>query len=170
MLSSDWIALCIWMSSLGVAVGYGCASRRVALRGDYILALLLIVVLICMLSIYFGRWTGEFLPPRLLDILAGIGLIIIGLLISSWLPQYPGTREQLLFGLVLITAASISGVELGGNGKGGFFSLLIVLILLGGVVGGYLLGQKRVYYWRFYHLKPYLAGLVLIFLGLIKLF
>lgn len=170
MLTLEWLTLCLWVGSLGLAVGYGCASRRVAVREDYFLAVAFFIVVACIFCTYLGRWTAEYMPIRTLDVMAGLGLIVMGMLIASFSPQYPGHRERGLFAVAIVLAVTISGLKLGVKGGGGISSLLIALILIGGMSGGYLLGQKRISHWRFYHLKPYLAGMFLILLGLIKVF
>jgi hypothetical protein len=112
---------------------------------------------------------GEILPARFFEVVTGLGIMAVGVFIVILAPEYPGRRDLLLFVVAIELAVSGLGFQIGAqSGRGGLLSFMLSLMLLASIIGGFILGQKRISHWRIYYMKPYFSGLLLVFLGLVK--
>lgn len=171
METMQWFLLSLWIGCLGLVSGYSFSSRRMAVGKGYVISILVLTFILSLFGTSIGRWLGESLPLRFFEVLLGLGMLVIGFLLLYLPPQYPGKRDLMLIGAVWAGSMLLQGFYVGmSDGRGITMALWSALLLTGGGLAGLLLSQFRLTNWRLHQLKPHVPGILLIFLGLIRLF
>ena len=167
----QWTLLSLWIGCLGFASGYGFSSRRVAINGGYIVSILVSIVIIFLLCASFGRRLGETVPLRLIEVLLAFAMMGIGFFLLYFPPRFPGKRDLVFMTVAWFGAMIVQGFMVGINGgQGGLLAVWFSLLLAGGAMAGGILSQFHHSHWRLHQLKPYVAGLIFIVLGLMRTF
>jgi hypothetical protein len=154
-----------------VIVGFGISTRKTSIGWIHLVALFALTFCISLSGAFFGKWMGQFLSPRALEMMVGLTMIVLGVLIAISPPAYPGFRDMLLFIGALQANVMLLGYTYGAENEAGYgfpvmMSLLFVICLLGGI----LLGQKRWRDWRIKTALPYISPACIVLIGIMNLF
>ncbi|EGL81711.1 hypothetical protein CathTA2_2897 [Caldalkalibacillus thermarum TA2.A1] len=165
-----WAALSLVTALTAGIAGFGFATRRVVVVWYHLVAIVLSVFLISLSFSFLGDWLRDFLSIRFFEVVIGLVLVGIGIVLTLTPPLYPGGKDLLLLTLAVQLDTGLFSLSYGlSHGRGTGMAVFISLLLLGSMLGGMMLGQRRWSNWRLNLALPYLASVAMILIGLIRM-
>lgn len=165
-----WMALAFSTMLVGIIVGFGFIVRKIALVWYHLLAIFLLTMLNGVTSSFVGQYL-TFLSVRAVEILVGLAIVVIGLLLIRLKPSYPGISDLLLLTLALQLDVGLLCFHYAQSYSAGYgLAFTLAILILGSIVFGMVLAQKRWNNWRIILLYPYLPSICLCLIGVMKVF
>jgi hypothetical protein len=164
-----WTLLSTYTLLIGAIAGFGFSSRKIVVAWYHLLGILFFTYIISLFSSFMGHLVGEILAYRLLEVFIGLMLISLGMLVIIKKPSYPGVRDLIVLTMVVqLDVFLLNYLYALSYDSGYVFGFTISLLLLGSIAGGMIFGSKRWTHWRIQMLLPYVSGVCVVFVGLLK--
>lgn len=164
-----WALLSLFTTGIGTIVGFGLMTRKVAVAWYHLALIVILIFLFSNVSIFIGNLLRDFLSYRFFEVCVGLIFIAAGALMIYNKPVYPGYQDLIILNAALIIDVGLLSLRYGQLHEGGVgLALTISLFLLGSIVSGMVLGQKRWNNWRITMLMPYVPAIAFILIGIIK--
>lgn len=165
-----WTIFSIFTLFTGTIAGFGFATRRVVIVWYHLAGIVILTLMFSISSSFLGHMLKNSFSIRFLEIVIGLGIIVIGVLLIVSKPSYPGNKDIFLFILAIQIDVFLLSFHYGFSHEKGYgLAFTISLLMLGSIVSGMAFGGKRWTNWRIQMLLPHISGMFFIIVGLIKM-
>jgi hypothetical protein len=165
-----WAVLSLFTLLIGAIAGFGFTTRRVVVVWYHLAGIVILTFMVSLANSFLGNLLTELFYFRFLEVTLGLGIVGLGIALMILKPIYPGLKDLFLFCLVIQLDVSLLSFHYGQSHEGGYgLAFTISLLLLGSIVGGMVFGGRRWSNWRMQMLLPYVSGMLLLLIGIIKM-